>query len=134
MLLKAACVSLHTLALVLSIRPPASSTTKEKSDKVKDEGLFSTIMIKMMPRFGQTAAIVATALYILLMTRGVIPGELKTWQALITANGVLGYALRAWAFKTLDRFFTVRSARITKLLTICAIWKLTSSSFFFCCF
>lgn len=113
MLLKAACISLHTLAVVLSIRPPASSTTKEKSDKVKDEGWFFTIMIKMMPRFGQTAAVVAAALYILLMARGVIPGELKTWQALITVNGVLGYALRAWAFKTLDRFFTVCSTSIT---------------------
>ena len=107
MLAKAACVSIHTLALVLSIRPPASSTTKEKADKVKDEGLFTTIMINLMPRFGQSAAVVAAAAYILCMSRGVIPGELKTWQVATTVSGVLGYALRVWSFRTLNRFFTV---------------------------
>lgn len=107
MLAKATCISLHTLALVLSIRPPASSTNKEKADKVKDEGLFTTIMINLMPRFGQSAAIVAAAVYILLMSRGHISGELKPWQVLTTVAGALGYLLRAWSFRTLDRFFTV---------------------------
>ncbi|KAF9275116.1 hypothetical protein BGZ68_000112 [Mortierella alpina] len=106
MLAKATCVTIHTLALVLSIRPPPSSTTKEKADKVKDEGLFATIMINLMPRFGQSAAIIATAAYILCMSRGIIPGELKTWQLAATVSGVLGYALRVWSFKTLNRFFT----------------------------
>ncbi|KAG0359535.1 hypothetical protein BC939DRAFT_249741 [Gamsiella multidivaricata] len=106
MLAKASCISLHTLALILSIRPPASSTTAEKADKVKDEGLFSTVMIKLLPRFGQSAAVVATAGYILLMSRGVISGQLKPWQIATTVSGVLGYLLRAWSFRTLDRFFT----------------------------
>lgn len=107
MLAKATCVTLHTLFTILSIRPPASSTTKEKADKVKDEGLFSYFMIKLMPRFGESAAIIATALHILLMSRGVISGELKTWQVLATFSGLLGYLLRSWSFRTLDRFFTV---------------------------
>jgi hypothetical protein len=107
MLAKATCVSLHTLALVLSIRPPASSTNKEKADKVKDEGLFTAIMINIMPHFSQSAAVVATAIYILMMSRGHISGELKPWQVFATVSGVLGYLLRAWSFRTLDRFFTV---------------------------
>ncbi|KAF9954730.1 hypothetical protein BGZ72_004338 [Mortierella alpina] len=106
MLAKAACVTIHTLALVLSLRPPASSTTKEKADKVKDEGLFTTIIINLMPRFGQSAAIVAAAAYILCMSRGIISGELRPWQLATTASGVLGYALRVWSFRTLNRFFT----------------------------
>lgn len=111
---KVACISIHTLVTVLSIRPPASSVNKEKADKVKDEGLFSTIMIDLMPRFGQTAAIVAAALYIMLMSRGVISSELRPWQVLTTISGVLGYFLRAWSFKTLDRFFTVSERRSRK--------------------
>ncbi|KAF9314658.1 hypothetical protein BG003_003952 [Podila horticola] len=103
---KAACISIHTLATILSIRPPASSVNKEKADKVKDEGLFSTVMIDLMPRIGQTAAIVAAALYITLMSRGIISSELRPWQVLTTVGGVLGYLLRAWSFRTLDRFFT----------------------------
>ncbi|KAG0347084.1 hypothetical protein BG004_000144 [Podila humilis] len=106
MLGKAASISLHTLVTVLSIRPPVSSVNKEKADKVKDEGLFSDIMIDLMPRFGQSAAIIAAALYIVLMSRGIIPSDLKPWQILATVSGVLGYLLRAWSFKTLDRFFT----------------------------
>ncbi|KAG0288745.1 hypothetical protein BGZ96_007501 [Linnemannia gamsii] len=106
MLAKATCITLHTLVTILSIRPPASSTTKEKADKVKDEGLFSLFMLKLMPRFGQSAAIVAAALHILLMSRGVISGDLKTWQVLTTVAGVAGYLLRTWSFRTLDRFFT----------------------------
>lgn len=111
---KVACISIHTLVTVLSIRPPASSVNKEKADKVKDEGLFSTIMIDLMPRFGQTAAIVAAGLYIMLMSRGVISSELRPWQVLTTISGVLGYFLRAWSFKTLDRFFTVSERRSRK--------------------
>ncbi|KAG0246842.1 hypothetical protein B0O80DRAFT_499205 [Mortierella sp. GBAus27b] len=106
MLAKAACVSLHTLAVILSIRPPTSSTTKEKSDKVKDEGLFSKVIINIMPHMGQSAAAIATALHILLMSRGYISGELRPWQVLATVAGVMGYLLRRWSFKTLDRFFT----------------------------
>lgn len=107
MLAKATCITLHTLFTILSIRPPASSTTKEKADKVKDEGMFSYFMIKLMPRFGESAAIIAAALHILLMSRGVISGQLKTWQVLATFSGMLGYLLRSWSFRTLDRFFTV---------------------------
>ncbi|KAF9349296.1 hypothetical protein BGX26_012378 [Mortierella sp. AD094] len=103
---KAVCISVHTLALILSIRPPPSSTTKEKADRVKDEGLFSRIMIELMPRFGQSAAAMAAGLYIFLMSRGVISGQLKTWQVATTVAGVLGYILRIWSFRTLDRFFT----------------------------
>ncbi|KAG0207174.1 hypothetical protein BGX28_001512 [Mortierella sp. GBA30] len=106
MLIKAGCISLHTLAVVLSIRPPASSTTKEKADKVKDEGLFSTIMINLMPRFGQSVAVVAAAGYILCMSRGIISREVRSWQVATTVLGILGYILRAWSFRTLDRFFT----------------------------
>ncbi|KAF9366559.1 hypothetical protein BGX34_001104 [Mortierella sp. NVP85] len=89
MLAKATCVSLHTLALVLSIRPPASSTNKEKADKVKDEGLFTTIMINIMPHFGQSAAVVATAVYIFMMFRGHISGELKPWQVFATVSALM---------------------------------------------
>lgn len=114
MLAKATCISLHTLALVFSIRPPASSTTKEKADKVKDEGLFSTIIIHIMPHLGQSAAAIATAVYILLMSRGYISGELKPWQVLTTVSGVLGYLLRLWSFKTLDHFFTVSASFVAR--------------------
>ncbi|KAF9895880.1 hypothetical protein BX616_008637, partial [Lobosporangium transversale] len=89
MFAKAACISLHTLAAILSFRPPASSNTKEKEDKVKDEGLFSTVILRGM-QFGQSAAVIVTAIYILLMHRGIIPGTLKPWQALTTATGVTG--------------------------------------------
>jgi len=107
MLGKAACIIVHTLCTILSIRPPASSTTKEKADKVKDEGLFSWFMIKMIPRFGESAAVIVSALYIFLMSRGIISGQLKSWQVMTTIAGVLGYLLRTWSFRTLDRFFTV---------------------------
>ncbi|KAG0268147.1 hypothetical protein BGZ95_002591 [Linnemannia exigua] len=106
MLAKATCVALHTLVTILSIRPPRSSTTKEKADKVKDEGLFSLIMIKLMPGVGASAAVVVAALHILLMSKGVISGQLRSWQVLTTVSGVMGYMLRSWAFRTLDRFFT----------------------------
>jgi hypothetical protein len=107
MLAKASCITLHTLVTILSIRPPASSKTKEKADKVKDEGLFSLFMLKLLPQFGQFAAIIAAALHILLMSRGIISGDLRTWQVLTTLSGVMGYLLRTWSFRTLDRFFTV---------------------------
>ncbi|KAF9435905.1 hypothetical protein BGZ76_005272 [Entomortierella beljakovae] len=103
---KALCISAHTLALILSIRPPPSSTTKEKSDKVKDEGLFSRIMLEIMPHFGQSAAAAATGLYIFLMSQGIISSQLKSWQAVASVAGILGYLLRVWSFRTLDRFFT----------------------------
>ncbi|KAG0249938.1 hypothetical protein BG011_008797 [Mortierella polycephala] len=63
-------------------------------------------MVKLMPRFGQSAAIVAAALYILLLSRRIIPGELQPWQVATTVAGVMGYLLRTWSFRTLDRFFT----------------------------
>ncbi|KAF9109309.1 hypothetical protein BGX27_007762 [Mortierella sp. AM989] len=106
MFAKAACISVHTLVLILSIRPPPSSTTKEKADRVKDEGLFSRIMIELMPRFGQSAAAASAGLYIFLMSRGIISRQLKPWQIATTVAGVLGYVLRMWSFRTLDRFFT----------------------------
>ncbi|KAF9132396.1 hypothetical protein BG015_003706 [Linnemannia schmuckeri] len=106
MLSKATCIAVHTLVTILSIRPPVSSTTKEKADKVKDEGRFSFVMTKLMPRFGGSAAIIAATLHILLMSRRVISGELRAWQVLTTLSGVLGYLLRSWSFRTLDRFFT----------------------------
>ncbi|KAF9920797.1 hypothetical protein FBU30_009273 [Linnemannia zychae] len=106
MLGKAACVTIHTLAIIFSIRPPKSSTTKEKADKVKDEGIFSLIVVKLLPVVGEVAATIAAALYIVLMSKGVISGQLRTWQVLTTVAGVLGYLLRTWSFRTLDRFFT----------------------------
>ncbi|KAG0017845.1 hypothetical protein BGZ80_007855 [Entomortierella chlamydospora] len=103
---KAACITAHTLAVIFSIRHPRSSSTKEKADKVKDEGLFSKVMIDFLPRFGQSAAAAVAGLYIFLMSRGIIPEQLKTWQIATTAVGMFGFFLRMWSFRTLDRFFT----------------------------
>ncbi|KAF9928425.1 hypothetical protein BGZ65_006290 [Modicella reniformis] len=89
MLAKAVCISLHTAAIILSIRPPTSSKTKEKSDKVKDEGLFLNILLDFVPRFGQSAAAIATAFYILMMSQGYIAGELEPWQVLTTVAALM---------------------------------------------
>ncbi|KAG0243508.1 hypothetical protein BGW41_002048 [Actinomortierella wolfii] len=107
MLAKTATITLHTLVLILSIKPPPSARTASKAtDKIKDEGIFSLYMVKMMPKAGSIAAAVASTIYCGLMYRGWIASDLKPWQAMATTLGVLGYLLRAWSFRTLDRFFT----------------------------
>ncbi|KAF9579751.1 hypothetical protein BGW38_003864 [Lunasporangiospora selenospora] len=107
MLAKAICLSIQTVAVILSLRPPKSSSTKEKADKVKDEGILYHLMIKLMIDCGPPALLASTALYIILMIQGVISDELKAWQVYATILSVFGYLLRAWAFRTLGRFFTV---------------------------
>ncbi|KAF9974170.1 hypothetical protein BGZ73_002478 [Actinomortierella ambigua] len=107
MLLKTATLALHTAVLILSIRPPPSAkTTSRATDKITDEGPFSFFMIKLMPELGQVAAVLGSAFYCAFMYTGWIPSDLKLWQAAATTLAVLGYLLRKWAFRTLDRFFT----------------------------
>ncbi|KAF9207516.1 hypothetical protein BGZ49_000254 [Haplosporangium sp. Z 27] len=103
---KAACISVQTLAYIFSIRPPPSSVNKERSDKTKKEGFLLRTIIESAPKVATTFGLSLAGLYIYLMSRGVISGKLKNWQVAATVSGVLGYLLRIWSFKTLDRFFT----------------------------
>ncbi|KAF9165235.1 hypothetical protein DFQ26_000393 [Actinomortierella ambigua] len=107
MLAKTVVLAVHTAVLILSIRPPPSAkTTSRATDKIKDEGVFALLMIHLMPDVGQVAAMIGSAVYWAFMYRGWIASDLKAWQAMATTVAILGYLLRAWAFRTLDRFFT----------------------------
>ncbi|KAF9579753.1 hypothetical protein BGW38_003866, partial [Lunasporangiospora selenospora] len=107
MFAKAICLSINSAIAILSIRPPKSSAAKEKSDNVNPESSTFNFLAKfIVSEQAQIGAFLATVLYLILMAKGFISDELKTWLVVVLACNFSGHLLRIWAYRTLDKFFT----------------------------
>ncbi|KAF9123550.1 hypothetical protein BGW39_008891 [Mortierella sp. 14UC] len=108
----------------MSFMPPRSSkdASFEKGDKVFDhETQILSSKAHAFSLFMSSIGVLETILYIQLMCKANVDAPhgsffsnpsvtqlraLEIWHVALTTLVILGYALRKWAFLTLDRFFT----------------------------
>ncbi|KAF9327256.1 hypothetical protein BG006_009402 [Podila minutissima] len=93
----------------MALQRPKSTKT-ENVDKIQKETLLVDSYRALVSPLGQSIVVSVSTLYLFLMHQGTIPAELKSWQLLTMISSVLATALRHWALKTLDRFFTFKLA------------------------
>ncbi|KAF9375007.1 hypothetical protein CPB97_011759 [Podila verticillata] len=108
MLAKTACIAVQTLVTYLAMKPPKAPAKKESTDKVKKDPLFVAIYVGFISPPGQAIVISLSTIYLALVYHGTIPAHLRPWQTATCVLSVFALALRYWAYKTLDRFFTLQ--------------------------
>ncbi|KAG0088599.1 hypothetical protein BGZ93_002664 [Podila epicladia] len=104
---KAVCIVIQTATTCVGLQRPKSTTT-ENGDKIQKDTLLVDSYRVLVSPLGQSIVVSVSTLYLFLMRQGTIPAELKTWQLVAMVSSVLATALRRWAYKTLDRFFTFK--------------------------
>ncbi|KAG0337042.1 hypothetical protein BG000_005887 [Podila horticola] len=107
MLTKAVCIAIQTAATCKALQRP-KSTKAETRDKIRKETLLVNSYRALISPLGQSIVVSISTLYLVLVHQGTIPSELRTWQLVTVISSVLASALRYWAYKTLDRFFTFK--------------------------
>ncbi|KAG0038541.1 hypothetical protein BGZ82_011659 [Podila clonocystis] len=84
------------------------STKEENADKVQKDSLLVASYSAIVSPLGQSIVVSVSTVYLVLLHQGVIPAQLMAWQLVTMISSVLATALRHWAYKTLDRFFTLK--------------------------